>query len=431
MSAAFQTRIDQELEPLFAPRQTSRYSRNAQLFSLFFLVLVYAALFSTFIIDTTRLLSIISLPSLIQTNVSTPSPARTNSTRALGVANKIYVISLPSRKDRRADMEVLRNKLGLDWTYIKATASNEPIVSSILDWVRIVREGPPTVVTSEDEVTESTPGDMQQRIAFRWPSDIDALARSSLPLDLWDSGVWPEPSNHAARPALDRPDVPLPCATKIFSFPSAARLNGSWDINHLPEHMVLTPSRIACWHSHTKLIHSIANGKSSASEVSIVLEDDVDMEQDIQEQLLHLWKFLPPDWDIVFLGHCWSNEKLHPAISIPTGYKKSILRLLSRSRSLFWSSLHPSNGPKCTHAYALSYRGARRLLLHLRYPPFAYSRAIDQAISWLITSGRLKSYSVVPSLVVQRKIQTSDIGSGTGSKWRDVLTHGFFDDETQ
>ncbi|KAG2001915.1 hypothetical protein CC2G_004898 [Coprinopsis cinerea AmutBmut pab1-1] len=218
MSAAFQTRIDQELEPLFAPRQTSRYSRNAQLFSLFFLVLVYAALFSTFIIDTTRLLSIISLPSLIQTNVSTPSPARTNSTRALGVANKIYVISLPSRKDRRADMEVLRNKLGLDWTYIKATASNEPIVSSILDWVRIVREGPPTVVTSEDEVTESTPGDMQQRIAFRWPSDIDALARSSLPLDLWDSGVWPEPSNHAARPALTDPMYRSPALPRFSLF---------------------------------------------------------------------------------------------------------------------------------------------------------------------------------------------------------------------
>ena len=38
--------------------------------------------------------------------------------------------------------------------------------------------------------------------------------------------------------------------------------------------------------------------------------------------------------------------------------------------------LHPSFGPKCTHTYALSRSGARRLLLHLRHPPFAYSWAL-------------------------------------------------------
>ena len=47
--------------------------------------------------------------------------------------------------------------------------------------------------------------------------------------------------------------------------------------------------------------------------------------------------------------------------------------------------------------------------MHLQYPPFAFSRAIDQAFAWLIQSGRLKGFSVVPSLVVQRKISKSDI----------------------
>jgi hypothetical protein len=90
------------------------------------------------------------------------------------------------------------------------------------------------------------------------------------------------------------------------------------------------------------------------------------------------------------------------------------------------SRIHPSFAPKCTHAYALSSEGARRLLLHLRYPPFAYSRALDQAFSWLVSSGRLRSFSVVPSLVVQRKIGESDVMKGNGSGWRDELVRGVF-----
>ncbi|KIJ60543.1 hypothetical protein HYDPIDRAFT_117069 [Hydnomerulius pinastri MD-312] len=90
------------------------------------------------------------------------------------------------------------------------------------------------------------------------------------------------------------------------------------------------------------------------------------------------------------------------------------------------TNLHPSFGPKCTHAYALSLSGARRLLQHLRYPPFAYSRTLDQALAWLIRSGRLRSYSVVPSVVVQGKTVSSDILTGIGSEWREGLQNGVF-----
>ena len=90
-------------------------------------------------------------------------------------------------------------------------------------------------------------------------------------------------------------------------------------------------------------------------------------------------------------------------------------------------SVHPSFAPKCTHAYALSRAGARRLLHHLLYPPFAYSRALDQAFSWLVQSGRLKSFSVVPSVVIQHKLSGSDIDggeNGLGSGWKEKLEHG-------
>ena len=98
--------------------------------------------------------------------------------------------------------------------------------------------------------------------------------------------------------------------------------------------------------------------------------------------------------------------------------------LANRTGGIF---LHPSWSPKCTHGYAVSHHGARRLLSHLLYPPFAYSRPIDQAFAWLIQSKRLKSYSVVPSIVVQRKIGQSDVSQGVGSIWRDELRDGILD----
>ena len=128
---------------------------------------------------------------------------------------------------------------------------------------------------------------------------------------------------------------------------------------------------------------------------------------------IHRWGFPSHSnyYDIPkFPGHCWSNESHY----FPLG--------LSNSESR--TTLHPSFRPKCTHAYALSHSGARRLLLHLRYPPFSYSRALDQALSWLIQSGRLRAYSVVPSLVVQRKSAWSDImigNEGMGSEWKEKL----------
>jgi GR25 family glycosyltransferase involved in LPS biosynthesis len=36
--------------------------------------------------------------------------------------------------------------------------------------------------------------------------------------------------------------------------------------------------------------------------VSLVLEDDIDMEQDIRQRLASVWSALPHTWDIVFLG---------------------------------------------------------------------------------------------------------------------------------
>ena len=125
------------------------------------------------------------------------------------------------------------------------------------------------------------------------------------------------------------------------------------------------------------------------------------------------------------VGHCWSDETKNPPVAPH-------------------SPLHPSYKPKCTHGYAVSPAGVRRLLMHLTYPPFAFSRALDQAIAHLIQSKRIRSYSVVPSVVVQRRCfepsvndsecidsnQDSDIWieeGHRGSKWKESLVNSALD----
>lgn len=119
---------------------------------------------------------------------------------------------------------------------------------------------------------------------------------------------------------------------------------------------------------------------------------------------------------ISVIGHCWSNESYYPPI-------------------VYGSPLRPSHKPKCTHGYVISPFGARRLLTFLTFPPFAFSRALDQAISYLVFSGRLRAYSIVPAIVAQRRcsedqstqecVGNSDIWQDSkgdsGSRWRDKL----------
>ncbi|KAF9042220.1 hypothetical protein BJ165DRAFT_1349464 [Panaeolus papilionaceus] len=329
----------------------------------------------------------------------------------LGIANRVYVITLAKRDNRRQDMETLRRALGLHWVYVDAMDVTSPLVSSLLHWVSKIRSGPPVILN--EGLKKEALSLSGTEIPFQWPQDLDAIAKSHKQLGLWEEGIWSTPTLGSNAPHL----TPLVCATQNYNISEYSM--------KLPNYQLLTPARIACWHSHLSVIHKHANSMlSDNGGVAIILEDDIDMEMDIHQQLKSLWPSLPNDWDIVFLGYCWSNENYHPPLG---AHGQLPLPSYQNPRPLKYR-LHNSKSPKCTHAYALSRVGARRLLLHLRHPPFAYSRAIDQAISWLVESGRLKSFSVVPSLVIQRKVTDSDITIGKGSAWRDTLRYGFFQD---
>ncbi|KAG2135099.1 hypothetical protein DEU56DRAFT_807801 [Suillus clintonianus] len=110
------------------------------------------------------------------------------------------------------------------------------------------------------------------------------------------------------------------------------------------------------------------------------------MEKDIKIKMYNVWTYLPPEWDMILLV-------MFPLYDLPT-----------------WTRTHPSYSRHCTHAYALSLSGARRLLQYLHYPPFAYPRAPDQAFSLFIDSGRLRAFSALfRAFVFPRKVLSSDI----------------------
>ena len=356
---------------------------------------------------------------------STEGKDTVNRSSTLAIASQIFVVSLPRRTDRRTQMEILRTALGLQWKYVEAVDNSSPFIPIIME-----------------EVRKQRVPDRANKKPFRWPNDINAQVYSSkplglggsdnwtLPIDKYDTSIRPRERNISGSYNSTIASDPLTCSTEDdtpIEFEKSLR-----------EYKLLTSAKIACWSSHLLVIRDIAEDKNKG--VSIVLEDDVDMGWDIGERLNGVWNLLPAGWDIVFIGnyfppittmiflhapkfsgHCWSNESHYSPLGPPNSAQNYAQEL--------HTTLHPSFNPKCTHAYALSHSGARRLLLHLRYPPFSYSRALDQALSWLVQSGRLRAYSVIPSLVVQRKSGESDImmgNQGMGSEWKEILEKSVF-----
>lgn len=318
-----------------------------------------------------------------------PSISATSQEQSVTRDTPTFVITLQARKDRQKNMEKLRERLGMRWIYVGATEATSPLTRSLMQLVRQQRNS-----THRANATTK----------FLWPGE-GAQVHTANPF-------WIDPSEAMQRALQSdmHESEPLTCATEDDTLQP---YNST-----LPEYRILTPERIAVWNSHISLLRAIraqssvaSSGRSDAGIAALILEDDVSAEYDLVHRLDSIWAFVPTGWDIVFLGHCWSDETFFPPLP---------------SSPITSTRIHPSHAPKCTHAYAVSTKGARKLLHHLLYPPFAYSRALDQAMAWLVQSKRLKGYSLVPSVVVQSKSTRSDVmkgagEDGNGSRWKDTL----------
>jgi GR25 family glycosyltransferase involved in LPS biosynthesis len=147
---------------------------------------------------------------------------------------------------------------------------------------------------------------------------------------------------------------------------------------------------LACFFSHTNIYKEIIKNNIRNA---LILEDDIDVEYNIKKYIKHILNKLPENWDIVYLGHCNSSNSLLKEYN---------------GTSLFndFPNIRKSIRPYCTHAYAVSNKGAQKLLNDILKIP---KIAIDVQIAKSIVKGRLESYTIVPPLFIQSRILYSDI----------------------
>ena len=222
----------------------------------------------------------------------------------------VYVLSLPQRSDRRISMERVHTALPWlnNWTYVDATSADDTRIGRIHDHVRRTR----------DQRRALSPGND----TFTWPEG--ALSSRSGRLGHTGADLWSMSSLDAEKPALassseDEPYIrdlesqpeafPLTCASRDYA-------SGPPYTPALPPYMILAPSKLACWYSHVQVLRTIAEryyhdgdatipaegDRVREREVALILEDDVDVERDLHARMETVWRTLPDEWDMLFLG---------------------------------------------------------------------------------------------------------------------------------
>ncbi|GAA5988999.1 hypothetical protein JCM10908_006263 [Rhodotorula pacifica] len=306
----------------------------------------------------------------------------------------IYVLSLPSRLDRRNEMQQLARAHGLELTFVDAVNKSEPFIKWIAEQAAQVRSERLEIMARTRGVDVSTLGGLH--VGNDWstpmpsPNSTTPFPPRSDPRFASHDGDWVAYlESHYEAGTL---------SSLLPSDPDFNVTSALWDSNEAIAGRQVNEGVISTYWGHSRAMKKILeNGDRSA----LILEDDVDWEWDLERLWSRMERKLPGEWEAVLLGHCWGKELFRPQYLHP--------------------HLHRSSVPLCLHAYALSSTGASHVLSLLSDPWSAYQTAIDTAVPSFIQFGLLDSFSVEPPLVIQRKEGASDIQAGVGSKWRGLL----------
>ncbi|SDA02888.1 BZ3501_MvSof-1269-A2-R1_Chr11g02779 [Microbotryum saponariae] len=312
----------------------------------------------------------------------------------------IYVLSLPHRMDRRAEMTRLANALGVKLTFVDAALKDEPFIQWIGERVAETRELRRRVMAKARKASPASIGGLHigsdwltpyldkkhLKVFPQFPSD-----RKRYPTGNWITHLEAlhTAGNHTSLKPIDE------------KFDLAKALNDPLEefaVRQVHEGIIST-----YWGQTRALKAVVQNGDRAA----LIMEDDVDVEWDLERLWSRIHRKLPEDWDVTFLGHCWSREY------ISQSYGHSPMRLHPH--------IHASVMPMCLHGWAVSADGAQRLLSTFLDPWSAYSTAVDLVLPTMIRYHRIAAYSIQPPLIIQRKDGPSDLQEGSGSKWRGIL----------
>ncbi|KAI5476547.1 hypothetical protein MNV49_007494 [Pseudohyphozyma bogoriensis] len=306
--------------------------------------------------------------------------------------DKIYVLSLPTRLDRREEMSRIAGALGLEIEFVDASLKTEPWFLWIAERVAETRKKRVKLMAKARRVAASTIGGIS--IGSPWLSQtLDEKGHTPFPPHTSNWVAELELAHSSGNLSLLQPSSPSIDATELL-----------WDpVETLSSRQVTTGMMSTYW-GHTRVLKKIVE---SGDRSALVMEDDVDVEWDIERLWSRIARKMPSDWDMAYLGHCWSHELIKPQYLHPL--------------------LHETTQPMCLHGWAVSSLGARRLLSLLNNPWNAYTTAVDLAVPSFIRFDLLKSFSVEPPLIIQRKDGPSDLVEGNGSKWRGFLRDSTWD----
>ncbi|KAI1288911.1 hypothetical protein F5Y03DRAFT_388983 [Xylaria venustula] len=222
---------------------------------------------------------------------------------------------------------------------------------------------------------------------------------------------------------------------------------------------VLLEANLGSWRGHMNVIQKIVN---EDIESALILEDDMDWDVRLKKQLKQISEgarhLMPPSkassspygdaWDVLWLGHCGEifpevlpeneGKPLHPKYTIlndetvpPLDKITGLVDFAQYPEFTRW--VHISGGPICSFAYAISQRGARKLLFDLSIDHLG--GPFDNALAGFCRDGasrnldglRAKCLTVTPPVFFHHRAKgsfsgDSDIHMGPSTEMREKGT---------
>ncbi|KAG9246189.1 hypothetical protein BJ878DRAFT_498189 [Calycina marina] len=217
---------------------------------------------------------------------------------------------------------------------------------------------------------------------------------------------------------------------------------------------VLWESNLGSWRGHMNAIRTVVEeGYASA----LIMEDDMDWDVRLKKQLVEFAKgasYLQysredaspygDDWDVLWLGHCGEvfpetldeykevsatdpgilalsrKYTISPDVTVPPPEEVHGFQNYSEFPYTRW--VHISGGPICSFAYAVSQRGARKILFDLSIDHL--TGPFDNALAGLCRHGRDKQRMGMQCISVTPPLFDHHKAKGTVSKDSDIQKYG-------
>lgn len=262
----------------------------------------------------------------LEATTSIPSQAAHSPTLTF---THIYVLSLPTRLDRRAEIVQLAKAHGLDVTFVDAAHKNEPWIKWVAEQAQVVRRERLELTVRRVDA-DSRPGGSP----LTWFSDGQAKARGVSQKKIGGLHVGNSWLTQTADEAGQVPFPPLPSVAPAYAPSWIAHLHSHVQAGTLAELVPQNPDLnitaalydpveaidgrqvnegvISTFFGHTKAMRLILENKD---ESALIIEDDVDFEWDLERLWSRMeYKLRKSKWELALLGHCWGRELIRACI---------------------------------------------------------------------------------------------------------------------